>query len=160
VDLSLSCSILGGCNRQQPALTQLIQHIQTDAQLLEDGIQYLHVLWAAPMQMTLSVLLLFAFLGFPFVIGILFACLLIPADSALLRLSGALRRRAAAVTQVRVAVVMELLARMELIKLCGWEVPMLRRMKWVRSVELVALQQLLKIKAVVSTIQYNTSKGL
>ena len=75
VDLSLSGSIMqlggdgagdgtGGVrpshrhhNAQQPALTQLVHLIQTDAQLLEDGIHYLHLLWAAPMVLAVVVVI-------------------------------------------------------------------------------------------------------
>uniref|UniRef100_A0A803SNM2 Multidrug resistance-associated protein 4 n=1 Tax=Anolis carolinensis TaxID=28377 RepID=A0A803SNM2_ANOCA len=82
---------------------------------------FLHYLWAAPLQVTIISVLLWMEIGPACLAGMAVLIILLPLQSLLGKLFSSLRSRTAALTDVRIRTMNEVIAGMRIIKMYAWE---------------------------------------
>lgn len=110
--------------------------VGTDCQQVSDNCQYLHQLWAMPLQVAVALYLLYLQVGFSFIGGVIFSVLLIPLNQFLAsKISGQveknLKERDARVKQMG-----EILTGVRIIKFHAWEKWFIERVGAIRAREM------------------------
>ena len=114
-----------------------------DAESLRNFIVFAHNLWAAPLSVVVSTVLLVRCLGWPALVGIALIPLLIPIEKRLAKATKAARKATLAAADERMAAVRGARGCIETLKLdpAGWEARVEGRVAGIRDKELAALQR-------------------
>ncbi|OEH77248.1 multidrug resistance-associated protein [Cyclospora cayetanensis] len=107
---------------------------------LQDVMAYLHILWSAPLQITIALFLLFRLLGIAAFGGLLVMLLNGPATGWIGRIATRMQRRLMGIRDERSTACTELLSGMKAIKMYAWELSFYSRINSIRERELNALR--------------------
>ncbi|XP_026194197.1 multidrug resistance-associated protein 1-like, partial [Cyclospora cayetanensis] len=119
---------------------QYVNLLAVDAQRLQDVMAYLHILWSAPLQITIALFLLFRLLGIAAFGGLLVMLLNGPATGWIGRIATRMQRRLMGIRDERSTACTELLSGMKAIKMYAWELSFYSRINSIRERELNALR--------------------
>ena len=126
--------------------------MQMDASRISELMTYLHVCWSAALQTIGYVTLLYSYIGWSVLGGLCAMFALVPIQNRVFRIIGARRKKQMGLSDKRVKMQNEALTGIKIIKLNGWEVPMLSSINAVRSEELAVARNLAFINAFVSCL--------
>ena len=91
--------------------------------------------WAAPIQMTICLILLLINLGPSALAGYAFFVILTPMQTEVMKRLSRIRTKSMAWTDKRVKLLQELMGGMKIIKYFAWEAPFLKRISEIRGTE-------------------------
>ncbi|XP_062831587.1 ATP-binding cassette sub-family C member 4 [Anolis carolinensis] len=100
---------------------QIVNLLSNDVNKFDQVTIFLHYLWAAPLQVTIISVLLWMEIGPACLAGMAVLIILLPLQSLLGKLFSSLRSRTAALTDVRIRTMNEVIAGMRIIKMYAWE---------------------------------------
>ena len=125
-------------SRARSTLTngKLVNHISTDVSRIDFCCGFFHVVWAAPIQMIICLIILLINLGPSALAGFGFFILATPAQTYAMNQLFRIRKKAMQWTDKRVKLLQELLGGTKIIKFFGWEVPFLKRIFSFRKQEM------------------------
>ncbi|KAJ3775268.1 ABC transporter [Lentinula raphanica] len=125
----------------------IMNHISTDVSRIDFCAGFFHMSWAAPIQMTICLVLLIINLGPSALAGFAFFILSTPIQTFAMKKMFALRQKSMLWTDKRAKLLQELLGGMKIIKNIAWEVPFLKRIAEYRYQEMYYVRTLLIIRA-------------
>jgi ABC-type multidrug transport system fused ATPase/permease subunit len=117
-------------------VTDLMNLIATDTERFKDAAPYMHMTWACPLQVGLSTYLMVRFLSWPALVAVCVMLCLFPATLMLSHVQGRIREKAAPYTEARVRLASEFIQNIRVVKMNGWEIPVLARVFGQRAEEL------------------------
>eukprot|EP00168_Porphyra_purpurea_P003143 TRINITY_DN1376_c0_g1_i2.p1 TRINITY_DN1376_c0_g1~~TRINITY_DN1376_c0_g1_i2.p1 ORF type:complete len:1138 (+),score=355.93 TRINITY_DN1376_c0_g1_i2:279-3692(+) len=115
---------------------EIVNYMQLDAQRISDFAQFIHVTWAAPIQVVVTVVLLYIYIGPSAFVGLAMAIVTIPLQSWLVKKQAVLRKRGVGITDQRVKLINEVLQGIKAVKFYAWEKPFSDAIDEVREREL------------------------
>ncbi|PVU98628.1 hypothetical protein BB559_001437 [Furculomyces boomerangus] len=118
----------------------IVNRMAVDAQRISDTTQYGHIIWSAPLQITLALYLLYQTLGYSSLVGLVILILAIPMNTFVARKMRVIQKKKMKNKDSRVRLTEESLQGVKIIKLYAWEKPFLDRIRDVRN--LLELQTL------------------
>jgi len=136
--------------RQAFGVGAIVSYMQIDASKLGDAIPYLHVLWSGPLQLIISLLMLYNYLGPSGFAGLIVMVGLMPLNK---RVGKQLAKMTAGVMRTRddrVKFSNEILQGMRILKLFAWEMPFINQLRKKRDIELKKLRSNMLLGAVMS----------
>nr|XP_019012361.1 uncharacterized protein I206_03208 [Kwoniella pini CBS 10737]OCF51142.1 hypothetical protein I206_03208 [Kwoniella pini CBS 10737] len=104
-------------------------------------------IWTAPIQLTITLVLLIIQIGPSALVGFSLFVLLAPLQTWFMKLSFKVRKKSMKWTDSRSRLLRELLSSMEVIKVFTYEIPFLKRLKHFRRKEMVGIRKILVIRA-------------
>ena len=113
--------------------------VSVDVQKLQDAVTSLHQLWALPVQVAVTLYLLYTQVAFAFLAGLAVLAVFVPINMVVSRRIGTLTGVMMTARDGRVARTGELLAGIRTVKMQAWEVPLLARIAVARAEEVRAL---------------------
>ncbi|KIM84372.1 hypothetical protein PILCRDRAFT_96946 [Piloderma croceum F 1598] len=136
-------------SRARSTLTngKLVNHISTDISRIDFCCGYFHMAWAAPIQMTICLILLIINLGPSALAGFCLFILSTPLQTLVMKRLFKFRRNSMQWTDRRAKLLQELLGGMKIIKFFAWEVPFLKRIFGFRQKEMGYVRSLLLLRA-------------
>ncbi|KAF7976598.1 hypothetical protein HWV62_6090 [Athelia sp. TMB] len=126
---------------------KLVNHISTDVSRIDFCCGFFHMSWAAPIQMTICLILLLLNLGVSALAGFGFLILLTPMQTVVMKRLFKLRQASMQWTDKRAKLLQELLGGMKIIKFFAWEQPFLKRIIGFRQKEMAYVRSLLLIRS-------------
>lgn len=125
-------------SRARSTLTngKLVNHISTDVSRVDFCCGFFHMVWAAPIQMIICLILLLLNLGPSALAGFGFFVLATPVQTLVMKKLFKLRQSSMQWTDKRAKLLQELLGGMKIIKFFVWEVPFLNRIFGFRQKEM------------------------
>lgn len=127
---------LSPSSRAGKTVGEIVNYMQLDAQRISDFCQFIHVTWAAPIQVIVTVALLYVYIGPSAFVGLAMAVVTIPLQSYLVKKQAALRKRGVGITDQRVKLINEVLQGIKAVKFYAWEKPFASAIDEVREREL------------------------
>ena len=95
--------------------------MSVDAQKFQDVSTYLHMIWSAPLQISLSLYFLYQELGPSLFAGILVMLVLIPINKYVFGIIGSIMRDLMQFKDKRIKALSEMINSMKVVKLYAWE---------------------------------------
>lgn len=138
--------------RASASLGEIVNLMQLDSQRIGDFVQFSHVFWSAPIQIIITVGLLYHFIEVSAIIGLVFTLLTLPVQGALFSKQIALRKSTLGITDKRVKLMNEILQGIKAVKFYAWEKPFSAAVKKLRLEELSKLYKVAWVKAAILTI--------
>eukprot|EP00171_Calliarthron_tuberculosum_P018713 IDg18713t1 len=109
--------------RAGSSVGEIVNLMQMDSQRVGDFAQIAHILWSAPIQLVVSVALLFNYIQWSAAIGLLATLLTLPLQGKLMAVQMRLRKESVGITDVRVKLMNEILQGIKAVKFYAWEKP-------------------------------------
>lgn len=116
--------------------------ISVNAQTLCDLLQYLNLLWASPLQILISVLMLYSYLGISALIGISVLVVCIPLNIAIANQIKKHQRTKLVQQDARIKAISEMLSSIKTIKFYAWEINFKETIDQIRRMELKLLKKI------------------
>ncbi|EIW84207.1 ABC transporter [Coniophora puteana RWD-64-598 SS2] len=126
---------------------RLVNHISTDVSRIDFCMGWFHMVWAAPIQLIVCLILLLVNLGPSALAGYALFIICSPGQTVLLKQFFSLRVKSMSWTDKRSKLLQELLSGMRVIKFFGWELPFLKRISEYRYQEMKYIRTLLIFRA-------------
>jgi len=123
--------------RAGSSLGEIVNLMQLDTQRISDFAQTFHIIWSAPLQLIVTCILLFYFIRWSALIGIIVTLLTIPIQGKIMAILTRLRKAAVGITDQRVKLVNEILQGIKAVKFYAWEAPFSRKIEEKRDEEIV-----------------------
>ncbi|WRT68580.1 uncharacterized protein IL334_005558 [Kwoniella shivajii] len=154
---------------------KLVNHISTDTSRIDFAAGFAHMIWTAPVQMIVIIIILLVQIGYSALPGIAFLIIMTPLQVGFMKRLFMFRMKAAKWTDKRAKLLQEILGGMRIVKYMAWELPFLERIHAIRGMELKYIRMLLifrsgmmafamslpTLAAILSFITYSaTSHGL
>lgn len=133
--------------RASASLGEIVNLMQLDSQRIGDFIQMSHVIWAAPIQIVVSVGLLINYIGVAALIGLLATVVTIPLQGFLISKQVKIRKATFSIMDKRVKLMNEILQGIKAVKFYAWEKPFSDLVQERRSEEVGKLYQSVWIKS-------------
>lgn len=133
--------------RASASLGEIVNLMQLDSQRIGDFIQMSHVIWAAPIQIIVSVGLLLNYIGPAALIGLLATIVTIPLQGLLISKQVKIRKATFSIMDKRVKLMNEILQGIKAVKFYAWEKPFSDLVQKRRSEEVRKLYQSVWIKS-------------
>ncbi|KAI1297750.1 hypothetical protein EDD11_006989 [Mortierella claussenii] len=124
---------LSNSARQEFTAGEIVNHMSIDAQRIQDLVNYLHVLWSGVFQITVTLYLLYATLGWAIFAGLAVMLLMIPLNARLSIVMQSLEKKHMSYKDSRIKLMNELLNGIRVIKLYAWEGTFLQKILSVRN---------------------------
>ncbi|KAF9954089.1 hypothetical protein BGZ72_004920 [Mortierella alpina] len=139
-------------SRVRSTTGEVINHMAVDADIWGDA--YLSFMsWIAiPVEIAVALLLLYRFLGWSMIAGVMGMMLLLPMQAWQAKVFETLQDRKLAAMDQRVRLTTEVLAGIKVVKIYGWESAFLDRIKILRDKELAALRTIGIVQAFMSIV--------
>ncbi|KJE95250.1 multidrug resistance-associated protein 7 [Capsaspora owczarzaki ATCC 30864] len=131
---------LGGSSTHSFTTGQITNFMSTDTDRVVNFCPSFHKCWSLPVQVGLTLYLLYVQIGFAFLAGLGVALLLIPINRYLAIRIGVLSKEMMVYKDARVKLTNETLAGIRVIKLYAWEDALIAKIQGMRALELVALR--------------------
>lgn len=125
--------------RASCSLGEIVNLMQLDTQRIGDFLQFFHTLWAAPIQIVVTVVLLYLYIGPSALIGLLITLLTLPLQGVLMSAQVKLRRQSVGIADRRVKLMNEILQGIKAVKMYAWEDPFAKEVQKERSMEIKKL---------------------
>ncbi|TYJ53514.1 hypothetical protein B9479_005845 [Cryptococcus floricola] len=122
---------------------KLVNHISTDTSRIDFAAGFAHILWTAPVQMIIIIIILIVQIGYSALPGIAFLLIMTPLQARFMKTLFAFRMKAAKWTDKRAKLLQEILGGMRIVKYMAWEFPFLERINSIRTMELRYIRLLL-----------------
>ncbi|EKX42001.1 hypothetical protein GUITHDRAFT_88223 [Guillardia theta CCMP2712] len=133
---------LSSSSRHQKSLGELVNLMSVDVQRIVDLVPYLHnLVWSSPLQILLSMILLYRMVGVASLVGLLVMIAIMPINASILIQLRKLQEKNMVEKDRRVKQVSEMLHSIKVIKMFAWEKPLLRRIADVRKKEVKRLRR-------------------
>ena len=127
---------LSHSSRSDKSLGELVNLMSVDVQRLTDLIPYLHsLLWSSPLQILVSMVLLYRLVGVSSLVGLAVMLAVMPINASILLRLRALQERNMKEKDKRVKTVSEILQSMKVIKMFAWEKPLTTKVADIRDEE-------------------------
>ncbi|WVQ83494.1 hypothetical protein IAT38_005635 [Cryptococcus sp. DSM 104549] len=126
---------------------RLLTYISSDISRIDYCAQWFHAIWTAPIQLTLTLVLLIIQIGPSALVGFSLFVVLTPLQTWFMNVSFKVRKKSMKWTDSRSRLLRELLSSMEIIKFFTYEIPFLKRIKDFRRKEMFGLRKILIIRA-------------
>uniref|UniRef100_M4B260 Uncharacterized protein n=1 Tax=Hyaloperonospora arabidopsidis (strain Emoy2) TaxID=559515 RepID=M4B260_HYAAE len=132
--------LLSAAARQQRTSGEITNLMSIDAQRLQDMTPYLHAVWYAAFQITVSCVLLWQQIGLATFAGVAVILLIIPLMTFISKAMRKLQQRLMEVKDERIKVCVEILSGIKVVKLKAWENSFSQRVMRFREEELARLR--------------------
>eukprot|EP01119_Soliformovum_irregulare_P026270 TRINITY_DN9993_c3_g2_i1.p1 TRINITY_DN9993_c3_g2~~TRINITY_DN9993_c3_g2_i1.p1 ORF type:complete len:1457 (+),score=483.96 TRINITY_DN9993_c3_g2_i1:233-4372(+) len=133
--------------KQKSTVGEMVNLQAIDANRLQEYIPYLHVLWSAPLQMIVSLVLLWRLLGPSVIAGIGVMVLVIPFNGFLTKKLLTYQKAIMKLRDERTKTINEVFTGIRIIKFFAWESNFKKRIEDIRNQELASLRSTLVLKA-------------
>ena len=142
---SLNISAAG---RAKTSTGQVVNMMSNDTAQLQRFLQFAGMIFTAPLQIILSLILIFQQVGNATWVGVGFMVLLAPVNVVVFSVVSKMRRRVLKFSDLRVKMINEILNGIRIIKFYAWERPFAKEVNKLREEELEALTKLAYVSAV------------
>lgn len=122
--------------RAQMTNGRLVNHISTDVSRIDFCMGYFHMSWAAPIQLTICLILLLINLGPSALAGFALLIVATPINTMVVKRFFSIRIKSMVWTDKRSKLLQEMLSGMRVIKVFSWEIPFLKRIAEYRQLEM------------------------
>ena len=122
--------------RKKFTIGQITNLVSVDAQRCLEAIPYLCILWSAPYQATLGMILVYKELGMPALAGAAVLVVLVPLNAITSKLGQLLQASQLKAKDSRIKVMNEILSGIKVLKLYAWEIPFMKRILDTRAKEI------------------------
>ncbi|KAF9573820.1 Multidrug resistance-associated protein 1 [Mortierella alpina] len=139
-------------SRVKSTTGEVINHMAIDADSWSDSYIYFTNWIAIPVEIAVALLLLYRFLGWSMIAGVMGMFLLLPLQAWQAKMFETLQDKKLAAMDRRVRLTTEVLAGIKVVKIYGWESAFLERIKNLRDKELAALRTIGIVQAFMSII--------
>ncbi|KAF9984046.1 Multidrug resistance-associated protein 1 [Mortierella antarctica] len=136
---------------------EIINHMAIDADSWGDSYIYFTNWIAIPVEIAVALILLYRFLGWSMIAGVMGMILLLPLQAWQAKVFETIQDRKLAAMDRRVRLTTEVLAGIKVVKIYGWETAFLGRIKNLRDKELTALRTIGIVQAFMSIIFISSS---
>ncbi|KAI6025090.1 hypothetical protein PISMIDRAFT_27312 [Pisolithus microcarpus 441] len=126
---------------------RLVNHISTDVSRIDYCMGYFHMVWTAPIQLTICLILLLINLGPSALAGFALFIVVTPINTYTVKRLFSFRLKSMQWTDKRSKSIQEMLGGMKIIKFFAWEVPFLKRISEFRHLEMGYIRTLLVLRA-------------
>lgn len=127
--------------RASSSIGEIVNLMQLDTQRVGDSYHMVHNLWAAPVQIICSVVLLYNYIGVSSIIGFVVTFTSIPLQGWILATVVSIRKKAMKVTDHRVKLMNEILQGIKAVKFYAWEQPFIEAVGKERTEEISFLKK-------------------
>ncbi|KAL0247372.1 hypothetical protein I308_104408 [Cryptococcus tetragattii IND107] len=131
---------------------KLVNHISTDTSRIDFAAGFAHMLWTAPVQMVVIIIILLVQIGYSALPGIAFLLIMTPLQARFMKTLFMFRKKAATWTDKRAKLLQEILSGMRIVKYMAWENPFLERIHAIRGMELKYIRLLLTFRSGMTAI--------
>lgn len=131
---------------------KVVNLMSTDTYRIDQCASWFHILWTAPVQVIITLILLIINLSYSALAGFALLVLGVPVLSMVVKVLAARRRKMNKITDKRVALTQEILMGVRFVKYFGWEQSFLSRLQELRRREIRAIQFLLGIRSGVTAV--------
>ena len=138
--------------RASSSLGQIVNLMQLDTQRIGDFFQFFHVLWAAPAQIVVTVVLLYNYIGVSAFIGMGMTVLTLPLQGYLIGKQIKLRKAGIGITDRRVKLMNEILQGIKGVKFYAWEQPFSEAVNKERTAEVQKISKTIWIRSAFMSI--------
>lgn len=129
-------------SKKQSTVGEMTNLISVNTQTLCDLLQYLNLLWASPLQIIISVSMLYNYLGVSALIGISVLAICIPFNIAIANQIKKHQRTKLVQQDARMKTLSEMLSSIKIIKFYAWELNFKHTIEQIRSKELKLLKKI------------------
>lgn len=133
--------------RQEYSVGEIVNLQAIDAGRIESNITYLHMLWSAPLQITISIIMLWQVLGPAVLAGLSVMLLLIPINLKLSQVQGVIQKTMLGHKDSRTKLMNEIMQGIRVIRYFAWEPSFSDRVRSVRNDELASLRKSAYLRA-------------
>ncbi|XP_059141156.1 multidrug resistance-associated protein 1-like [Physella acuta] len=127
--------------RKESTVGEVVNLMSVDAGHIESLMSYAWAMWSSPLQIVVSIYLLYIIIGISIFVGAGFLVLLIPINGFISAQLGKLQIKLMAHKDERIKIMNELLSGIKIVKLFAWEKSFERRILEVRDKELQKLRR-------------------
>ncbi|TPX64351.1 hypothetical protein SpCBS45565_g05955 [Spizellomyces sp. 'palustris'] len=145
---------LSSAARQDFNAGKVMTIVSTDTQRIDFFLQFLHIMWIAPLQILTISILLITQLGPSALAGIGLLLLVAPLQTRIMRKLAVIRKTIAPITDTRVKLTQEILTGIRLIKYFAWEESFLSKISAIRQKEITQLLHRATLSSLVLAIAF------
>ena len=138
--------------RSGSSLGEIVNLMQMDSQRIGDFLRFINVMWSAPVQLIVCCALLFRFIQWSAVIGVLATFITAPIQGKLVVVLLRLRRANVAITDQRIKLMNEVMQGIKAVKFYAWEKPFSRKIEAQRDQEVQTLGETIWASSVLFAI--------
>ena len=131
---------LSSAARQKFTSGEITNLVSVDTQRVLDNVPYMGLLWGAPYQVVLALILLYNELGVAALIGSLGVLVLMPPNLVGGKIVESLQEKQMAAKDSRIKLMNEIISGMKVLKLYAWELPFMKRIGEIRAKEVQFLK--------------------
>ena len=131
---------LSSAARQKFTSGEITNLVSVDTQRVLDNLPYMGLLWGAPYQVILAIVLLYNELGVAALIGSLGIVVLMPPNLIGGKIVESLQEKQMAAKDSRIKLMNEIISGIKVLKLYAWELPFMKRIADIRSKEIKFLK--------------------
>ena len=131
---------------------RIINLMSVDAYRIDQASGFFHMLWTAPIQLVLSIILLIVNLSYSAVAGMALLFFAMPILARAIRSLLTRRIGINKITDQRVSLTQEVLQAVRFVKYFGWETPFLNRIFAIRKREIFSIQKLLATRNAINAV--------
>ena len=128
--------------RKQATVGEMTNIVSVNAQTVCDLVTYLNILWSSPLQISISIFLLYQYLGVSALIGVATMIIFIPINLFIANQNKKMQRSKLKIQDSRIKMMNEILSGIKVIKFYGWELSFQKIIQKIRSDELVQLRNM------------------
>lgn len=139
--------LLSGSARMDSTSGEIVNLMAVDSQRFQDLLMYLNLIWSAPFQIILAVLLLYRELGWSVFAGVACMCLVLPCNAYIASRIKVSQIKVMKKKDERVKQMNEILSGIKVIKLYAWENSFIANLFSFRNKELAYLRRILTLDA-------------
>ncbi|KAL1410098.1 hypothetical protein Q8F55_004101 [Vanrija albida] len=126
---------------------KLMAHLSSDISRIDYCAQWFHAIWTAPIQLIVTLILLIVQIGPSAIVGFALFIILTPLQTYVMGLSLAVRKKSMVFTDGRSKLLQEILSSMQIIKVFTYELPFLKRLSFLRNMEMKYVRKIAYIRA-------------
>ena len=136
-------------SKQGDTVGQMVNLMAVDARRLNDLFPYLHNIWSSPLQIIISMTMLWLQIGPAVLAGLTVLLIVMPLNAYMARIQQRMQRKLMAARDERVKVFNEVLNGIKIIKMYSWETGFQAKIEETRSKELKMLRNYRKYYSIV-----------
>ncbi|WWC71394.1 uncharacterized protein I206_105349 [Kwoniella pini CBS 10737] len=126
---------------------KLVNHISTDTSRIDFAAGFAHIIWTAPIQMIVIIIILLVQIGYSALPGIAFLLIMTPLQVMFMKNLFLIRKKAMRWTDKRAKLLQEMLGGMRIVKYMAWETPFLNKVHQIRGMEIKYIRSLLVFRS-------------
>lgn len=149
------CLVLSPSSRASSSFGEIVNVMHLDSQRIGDSLQLIHNLWSAPVQIIISVFLLYRYIGVSALVGFSLTILIIPLQSYLFDTQTKIRMATVELTDKRVKLLNEILQGIKVVKFYAWEKPFANLVSEHRDAEVKKHRSLVWVNSGLVTILFS-----